>query len=576
MQRKTPRFSSIELSMLIIFSILLILVGCGLLLNEFRHYHDIVADNQDTYLINSVRYIDRNLSMQLDTYQRELEHVVNRQVFQSDADEWRATGRSDGLIRQMQSNLLYEDDAITTMLVIQDGAVTLSTDGMTDYILPCSMPDDEVFPVISPSGVIHLGLSCTQGDMQYVMLVDLAHFFLQMHNALPVDTDRLFLLHADRGYFFHYWKDQVRITPIAALGEHHPDASVLLSMLQAEEKQSPLTVSYEHIDSEITITERLAVLPVQLLTNGQLTIGLTVDYGNITAPLYQSMEHVLFLGTGTMIAVALLMFATIYAAMSSARRNRELEELQQKNEEMTKLTEKTLSLYHHQRLETIGTLTSSIAHEFGNLLTPIMGYSIMTMEALPPECDELADYLQEIYDASCSAKTIISRLNDLSRKNTGTSYVYISPDDLVRRMTGVTMPIQPENVSAELHLNAPGLYLHGNETQLTQLLLNLILNAYHAMKETGGVVTISTSAEGKLLRIRVQDTGKGIPPENIDKIFDPFFTTRESGKGTGLGLPISLQVAREHGGDIAVSSKVGEGSTFDVLLPLSDPPPEKD
>ena len=290
----------------------------------------------------------------------------------------------------------------------------------------------------------------------------------------------------------------------------------------------------------------------------------------------RNLEHVLFLGTGTMIAVTLLMFATIYAAMSSARRNRELEELQQKNEEMTKLTEKTLSLYHHQRLETIGTLTSSIAHEFGNLLTPIMGYSIMTMEALPPECDELADYLQEIYNASCSAKTIISRLNDLSRKNTGASYVYISPDDLVRRVTSVTMPIQPENVTAEMHLNAEGLYLHGNETQLTQLMLNLILNAHHAMKESGGVVTISTSAEGKLLRIRVQDTGKGIPPENLGKIFDPFFTTREAGQGTGLGLPISLQVAREHGGDISVSSKTGEGATFDVVLPLSDPPAEKD
>ena len=555
------RISTIELSFLIIFSILLILVGSGLLINEFNHYSDVVAQNQDTYLLNSVRYIDNNLSIQLSTYHTALEHVLSHRGFASAFDSWRTGDSADKLLQNMRDTILIDNSSVAALLAACNGEVLLSTNGVTDYVIPQDA-----------NGELHIGIAQSYDGVSFIILLDLSSFYLQMEHSLPVDTDRLFLLHSETGIFIFATGEQPQMASADSFPARHRDAAILSAMQESQSSAAPLTTSYSHHNWDDMTESRLAVIPAAQLLNGQFTIGLTVNYGAITAPLYQSMQKVLFLATGTMIGVTLLMFATIYAAMSNVRRNRELEELHLKNREMTELTEKTLSLYHHQRLETIGTLTSSIAHEFGNLLTPIMGYSIMALEALPPESDEMADYLQEIYSASCSAKTIISRLNDLSRKNTGASYVYIAPDDLVRRTTSVTQPVQPENVTAQLHLNAENVLLHGNETQLTQLLLNLILNAYHAMKESGGVLTISTSVERNLLRIRVQDTGKGIRPEHIEKIFDPFFTTREAGKGTGLGLSISLQVAREHGGDITVCSCLGEGSTFDVVLPLQQPP----
>ena len=98
-------------------------------------------------------------------------------------------------------------------------------------------------------------------------------------------------------------------------------------------------------------------------------------------------------------------------------------------------------------------------------------------------------------------------------------------------------------------------------------MLNLILNAFHAMEERGGTLTISTDPDGEEIRIVISDTGCGIPAENLARIFEPFFTTKESGRGTGLGLAIAAQVVEDHHGTIRVASEVERGTSFTIMLP---------
>ena len=130
---------------------------------------------------------------------------------------------------------------------------------------------------------------------------------------------------------------------------------------------------------------------------------------------------------------------------------------------------------------------SSIAHEFNNnLLTPIMGYSILVLEQLPSDAEELYDNVLEIYNSSRKAKEIIARLSDLSRKNTSLTFQYVSPDELVRKVLAVASPARPPHVEVRTDLACRHLWLRGNEIQLSQMLLNLILNAYHAMEPGGG------------------------------------------------------------------------------------------
>lgn len=249
----------------------------------------------------------------------------------------------------------------------------------------------------------------------------------------------------------------------------------------------------------------------------------------------------------------------------TARVEKEAQALQRRSEALEKLA-------HHQRLETIGTLTASIAHEFNNLLTPIMGYSMMALEELEPEDEELYDNILEIYNASRKAKTIISRLSDLSRKNTAAAFHCVSPDELVRRTLDVARPAKPANIDIKVNLNCWDQRIRANEIQIQQMLLNLILNGFHAIADRPGTLTVDTSFDEKVICIRVADDGCGIPEELREKIFEPFFTTREPGHGTGLGLAIVAQVVADHQGSICVDSRVGEGTAFQVCLPRNPEP----
>lgn len=250
------------------------------------------------------------------------------------------------------------------------------------------------------------------------------------------------------------------------------------------------------------------------------------------------------------------------------RSDRELKLLRKKQAALEEITRKTQELAHHQRLQVMGTLTSSVAHEFNNLLTPIMGYSLIAMERLPTQEGELYDDLLEIYQASSRAKEIIMRLSVLSRKSTAPTLRPIDPNELVRK---ALKAVHPAGVEVEIALECRDAWICGDETQLLQLFINLILNACHAMAD-GGRLTLSTRAAGGMVSILVADTGQGISQELLPRIFEPFFSTKEGGKGTGLGLAIARQVAEAHDGTLTVESRMGTGSVFAVNLPAVPPP----
>jgi len=304
-------------------------------------------------------------------------------------------------------------------------------------------------------------------------------------------------------------------------------------------------------------------------------IPLYSHHGELQEAFRETALYSMISGSLLVLGIGMLVLLSMHMLRRSTRIQREAEILRKKNQAMEELNRKTRQLAHHQRLEIIGTLTSSIAHEFNNLLTPIMGNSMMALEKLPSDEDELYDELLEIYTASCKAKEIISRLSDLSRKNTETSFRQVAPDELIRKMVRTAEPARAENVQINMNLNCWDQRITANEIQLSQLILNLILNAFHAMEPEGGILTLATSFDENHIHIQVSDTGCGIAKEIQPKIFEPFFTTKETGKGTGLGLAIVAQVVEDHRGKISVASKAGSGTAFTVSLPRLHVPLEE-
>ena len=305
--------------------------------------------------------------------------------------------------------------------------------------------------------------------------MDLSLFYRQVAGGLTTSPrDQILLLDAGGQVLLRQTGQEIRVE-LAADGLAGEPGLGFLLQCQREGQEGACFYEAEGY------TARMAVIPAAG-NNGIFAVGVSEDFDQVSRPIRRS-ALLLTTGGGLVIAgVLLLAGLNLRSGRRNERAQRELALLQEKNAAMEALNRKNQELAHHDRLQTIGTLTSSIAHEFNNLLTPIMGYSILVLEQLPSDAEELYDNVLEIYNSSRKAKEIIARLSDLSRKNTSLTFQYVSPDELVRKVLAVASPARPPHVEVRTDLACRHLWLRGNEIQLSQMLLNLILNAYHAME----------------------------------------------------------------------------------------------
>ena len=474
----------------------------------------------------------------------------------------------------LEGALSAELQGFSAALTVQDG--TPYSPSLTElHFAPQVTPEapTEALVCLDGAGGTYLALLQERSPGRYDGLaLDVSAFYREITEALPAGTgnyrEQVLLMDARGTTLLRAQDGEVT----AALLSDTPasDAGAALLHCQSTGKDGASFVSPSSGAAGESAV-RLAVTPSQAGTNGFFAVGVAADYDAFWSPM-RSMAARLACSAGLMAAgVVLLVILLIRTGGKSRRYRQELAAVQAKADAVEALNRKTAQLAHHQRLEMIGTLTSSISHEFNNLLSPIMGYSLMALEKLPESDSALYDDILEIYNTSVKAKTLVQRLSDLSRKHSESVFRPLDPDELVRKVMSVAKPAKPEEVEVRLELACAGIRTDGNELQLSQILLNLVLNAFDAMKERGGTLTLSTSSDGENVLFRVSDTGPGIRPEVIPHIFEPFFTTKSEGYGTGLGLAIVAQMVEDHHGDIDVENRLGVGATFSVTIPRSQP-----
>jgi PAS domain S-box-containing protein len=232
-----------------------------------------------------------------------------------------------------------------------------------------------------------------------------------------------------------------------------------------------------------------------------------------------------------------------------------------------------------QRLESIGTLASGIAHDLNNILSPItMGVQLLQMKTL----DEGSQRTLEIIRQSAErGSNLIKQVLSFARGSSEGQKTTLQTRHLIKEIVKILNETFPKNISIQHHFEPDLATISGDPTQLHQILMNLCVNARDAMPK-GGTLTIESrnilldphyaqihpdARPGQYILITVSDTGVGIPLEYQDRIFDPFFTTKEQGKGTGLGLATVLGIVKSHGGFINVYSEPGKGASFKIFLP---------
>jgi len=569
---KTKGNQRFWISLLLGAALLMVITGVMVMSQTFAYYNELSLARQDGQLEETARTVDESMTMLMTDLREDLCYVLERRGFLQAQQGWLEGGDTEDMLFRMNENLVMQSPLIYAMLAVREGEIVLATSEDVSYHFPAGM-EDLLSPCYASDGTMYLAVQEMRESVSYMALLSVERMYEELVRINVGEGMRLMLLGRQEKVLLHSWQGKSGVTSVPELTEDNCDLTAVRYMMQSSADKKSLTASYPltYPGDDFVHEMRMTTIPVEKSSNGYFIVGLTSDYDEIVRPMHAALARLIVSGAMLVTGVILLAALAIRLARQNRRRDSELQRLRQQSEETQRLLEKTQELAHHQRLETIGTLTASIAHEFNNLLTPIMGYAILTLEGLPEEEGDLADNVAEIYEASRKAKIIIARLNELSRRNGEESYQPLSLKALLEKMLNVAAPAQPAHIVTVVDAEQD-CYVSGSDVQLSQLLLNLILNAYHAMEEGGGQLTLRLRGEGEEAVLQVEDTGRGIPPEALPHIFEPFFTTKASGRGTGLGLPIVQRVAQSHHGDITVSSTLGEGTTFTLRLPRIDPP----
>jgi two-component system NtrC family sensor kinase len=244
------------------------------------------------------------------------------------------------------------------------------------------------------------------------------------------------------------------------------------------------------------------------------------------------------------------------------------------NHMMYELKRRQEQMIESHKLRAIGTLTAGVAHELNNPLNNITLTAAMLEEDYKDLSDEQRlDMVKDLLKEAERSQKIVKNLLDFARESEiKTEHLDIS--NLVFetiRLAQNQVKLKGAKIETNIDDNLPS--IHGDRQQLRQVFLNLILNAVDAMSKGGKLlIAAQRSNVPDFITITFQDNGHGIPAHILPSIFDPFFTTKPTAKGTGLGLSVSKGIVEKHGGDITVESKVGEGSSFYIHLPIAKIP----
>jgi signal transduction histidine kinase len=266
---------------------------------------------------------------------------------------------------------------------------------------------------------------------------------------------------------------------------------------------------------------------------------------------------------------------------ANERLSREIREREVSEEKRLELERQLL---HRERIATIGTLAGGVAHEFNNIMTPVLLYSQLALETAPAD-SALANDLSRVIAAAHRARSLVTRILTFSRAMDSQQPAVFPLRVPVEEALTLLREIGPANIEISFDAPREALPVLGDASLVHQVVINLCTNSYQAMRGSGGRLSVTLEAvenpaesalrPGRYHVLRVSDTGHGMDPTVLTHIFEPFFTTREVGEGTGLGLSVVHGIVSSMGGIITVSSVAGRGTTFGVYLPAAAAQPRE-
>lgn len=408
----------------------------------------------------------------------------------------------------------------------------------------------------------------------------------------------------DLSIIMHHAQNQIGMDAVYDRSERYPDLDLDdLSAWVELQRNQPEGVGMIHTyvwdDPELAPVERIVAYTTIQLPGETWIVNSTIPYKEIEGPFWLMLQRLMgiclvFIGC---LSVSIVIFTR--DLMRSRSQKKEINYLREINEGMELLRRKEEEIQHYQRVQTIGQMSSHIAHEFNNYLTPVMVYAELLEgdEAIGAENRKL---VQGILKSTNQAADLSRKLLDFSRQETSVLLTRINFTQDVEAALHMIRQLAPQKISVESDIEEQPFYIRGRKGMVEHILMNLCNNAFHAMEEKGGRLTVRLAlaqnysagvqavdiqadsvravcispgdvhelSQGEWVVLSVCDTGCGMGKDVLEKIFEPFYTTKRQGKGTGLGLSVIRNIVSSVQGVIRVCSEEGKGTGFYLFFPV--------
>ena len=439
------------------------------------------------------------------------------------------------------------------------------------------------------------------GEQTVCLVVDSEALYTQLVSDIHVGTNGyLVVKSAQNRVIMHPERKQWGLNILEGRQELYYNKALNMESLQ-ELLNAQLTqpsgimeyYSYWWMDPSLPRVKKISAFRKLELGDTFWTVSAVVDYDDLYQPVADSFRKMAAVFSAIALIMVLLTTFIFRLQQKNSQNTARINALQEVNDALEELHRSEEFLQHGQRLQLMGTLTGGIAHEFNNFLTPITGYADLIMADADPE-SETYDNALEISEAAEKARDVVKQISAMSRKNVETIYDAVPMQKMLHQTRKLVETNCPKHVKLVEQVELNGEEVLGNTTQLQQVLLNICVNAIHAIGPKDGTLTLNADVvpRGEVLlhfpdekipqywpsyvRIRISDTGSGMDKETLQHIFEPFFTTKKTGEGTGLGLALAEQIIRTHRGHICAESTLGQGSTFYIYLPVLEQEKERE
>lgn len=556
-------------------------------------YQKSVVNGQVQQMVYLVQSVTNSIEEYVDEYKVTLNVMLQDPVF-LEAEEACLAGEEE----EMESYLKAQQNLRSGML----GLVGYCSPDGRQYVSEQPQKYSEIRQMTNAANAVQLALvqmgeknfylkisAETSGGGNLGLCLSIRSLYEKTASYISLGEEGYIMLKTSDGrILMHPAENQIGMYVIKDRQKEHPeyDLTELQAMVEkqlAGETGTAMYASYWWPEDPPRRVRKVSAYQPAHLGDDFLIVSAVIDYDEISLPVSKGVIRILAVAgfLGALLIMLLVLLTILWRSMN--RFQAENAYLRKLNEQLEELRAREEKLAHQQRLQLLGTMTGGIAHEFNNLLTPIMGYSAMLLMDAEEGSEQKQD-LQEIYDSAEKAKEIIDQLSRFSGKNAEKTFRSIPIAEVVDKAMLMVESICPKSVALDRRLEKTDVSIMGNPTQIHQLLLNLCNNAFYAMKDTvnarlileshvvKGEKKVNPFFRGKekqmFYRLSVRDNGCGMSPETLEQIYVPFFTTKKAGEGTGLGLSVVHRIIDAHGGLLCVTSQPGEGTEFVIWLPV--------